>query len=125
MTTAGLEFLNNKLTDLQIPYEFMEWTSKIPKTYWVGEYTEIVSADEGGEINSDFILTGTTKEKFLTLETHKESIRGMFPDYGLTEILSNEWGIAVMFDGAFQIPSVQEGIHRMQITLKVKEWRNQ
>lgn len=126
MTVAGLGFLNECLTNLEIPYEFMEWTSvPVPDTYWVGQYSEIQSVDEGGQIESDFILMGTTKKKYIELETVKEQIRQEFPDYGLTDILSNGWGIAVMFDTAYPVPSVEEGIHRMQITLKVKEWKGE
>ena len=44
MTVAGLGFLNECLTNLEIPYEFMEWTSvPVPDTYWVGQYSEIQS----------------------------------------------------------------------------------
>lgn len=126
MTVAGLGFLNEHLESLGIPYEFMEWTSvPVPNTYFVGQYNEVVSMDEGGQIDSDFILMGTTKEKYIALETVKEQIRSEFPDYGLTQILSNGWGIAVMFDSAFPVPSIEEGIHRIQITLKVKEWKGE
>lgn len=126
MTVAGLGFLNERLEGLGIPYEFMEWTSvPVPNTYFVGQYNEVVSMDEGGQIDSDFILMGTTKNKYLELETVKELIRSEFPDYGLTQILSNGWGIAVMFDSAFPVPSIEEGIHRIQITLKVKEWKGE
>ena len=126
MTVEGLAFLNEELTGLGIPYEFMEWTSvPVPDTYFVGQYNEVVSMDEGGQIDSDFILMGITKEKYIALETVKELIRQEFPDYGLTQILSNGWGIAVMFDSAFPVPSIEEGIHRIQITLKVKEWKGE
>ena len=125
MTIEGLGFLNRKLISLDIPYEYMEWSSEIPDTYFTGEYTEIPSVNEDGLVESDFILMGTTKGKFIELETVKEQIRSAFPDYGLTEILDNGWGIAVMFDSAYPIPSIEEGIHRLQITLKVKEWKGE
>lgn len=125
MTVQGLAYINEILTGLDIPYEYMEWTSKIPKTYFVGEYTEVVSADEGGEIDSDFILMGTTKSKYYELEAVKEKVRKAIPDYGLTTILDNGWGIALMYDSAMPIPSIEEGVHRMQIIIKVKEWKGE
>lgn len=125
MTIAGLGFLNECLTNLGIPYEFMEWTSELPDTYFVGQYSEVQTMDEDGLIESDFILMGTTKKKYLELETVKEQIRQEFPDYGLTEILDNGWGIAVMYDTSYPVPSIEEGIHRIQITLKVKEWKGE
>jgi hypothetical protein len=125
MTNEGLGFLNGKLSEI-IPYEFMEWSSSpIPDPYWVGQYSEIPSVDEGGEFESDFLLIGTTKKKYLDLESVKDQVREMFPEYGLTEILSNGWGIMVAYDTASPIPSIEEGIHRIQITLKVKEWKGE
>ena len=126
MTVAGLAFLKGELLSLGIPYEFMEWTSHpVPKTYWVGEYSEVAPVDEDGLFESTFLLTGTTKGKYLDLEIVKERIRNNFPEYGLTEILPNGWGIAVMFETSFPVPAVEEGVHRMQITLRVKEWKGE
>lgn len=126
MTIAGLAFLKGELLSLGIPYEFMEWTSHpVPKTYWVGEYSEVAPVDEDGLFESTFLLTGTTKGKYLSLEIVKEQIRNHFPEYGLTEILPNGWGIAVMFETSFPVPAVEEGVHRMQITLRVKEWKGE
>lgn len=126
MTVAGLAFLKGELLSLGIPYEFMEWTSHpVPKTYWVGEYSEVAPVDEDGLFESTFLLTGTTKGKYLDLEIVKEQIRNHFPEYGLTEILPNGWGIAVMFETSFPVPAVEEGVHRMQITLRVKEWKGE
>ena len=141
MTVAGLAFLKGELLSLGIPYEFMEWTSHpVPKTYWVGEYSEVApvdedglfestflltGVDEDGLFESTFLLTGTTKGKYLSLEIVKEQIRNHFPEYGLTEILPNGWGIAVMFETSFPVPAVEEGVHRMQITLRVKEWKGE
>ena len=126
MTVAGLAFLKGELLSLGIPYEFMEWTlHPVPKTYWVGEYSEVAPVDEDGLFESTFLLTGTTKGKYLSLEIVKEQIRNHFPEYGLTEILPNGWGIAVMFETSFPVPAVEEGVHRMQITLRVKEWKGE
>ena len=126
MTVAGLAFLKGELLSLGIPYEFMEWTSHpVPKTYWVGEYSEVAPVDEDGLFESTFLLTGTTKGKYLSLEIVKEQIRNHFPEYGLTEILPNGWGIAVMFETSFPVPAVEEGVHRMQITIRVKEWKGE
>lgn len=123
MTVEGLGFLNESFESLGIPYEFMEWTDEIiPDTYFVGQYTETASLDEDGQIESDFFLTGTTKNKYLELEKVKEQIREYFGSDGLTEILPCGTGIAVAYDLAYPIPSIEEGIHRIQITLKVKEW---
>lgn len=125
MTIAGLKFLNDELSGLNIPYEFMEWTSKLPTTYFVGQYSEVSNPDEDGMIESDFIITGTTKNKYLDLENVNQMIREHFPSEGLTEILPNGWGIAVMYETSYPIPAIEQGIKRIQITLKVKEWKGE
>lgn len=122
MTIEGLEFINFCLEHLQIPYEFMEWTSELPSTYFVGEYHEVTPVDEDGLQESDFILTGITKEKYIELESVKEKIRKYFTPEGFTTILPSGSGIAIMYNDGFLLPSIEEGIHRIQITLKVKEW---
>jgi len=125
MTIEGLKWLNTQLESLNIPYEYMMWKSDVPDTYFVGQYSETVSIEEGGEVDSDFTLIGTTKDSYLLLEEYKEVIEKGFPDYGLTEVLSNGWGIAVMFDSAFPIPAIEEGVYRINIVLKVKEWKGE
>lgn len=125
MTIEGLKWLNTQLESLNIPYEYMLWKSDVPDTYFVGQYSETVSIEEGGEVDSDFTLIGTTKDSYLLLEEYKEVIEKGFPDYGLTEVLSNGWGIAVMFDSAFPIPAIEEGVYRINIVLKVKEWKGE
>lgn len=124
MTTEGLGFINSCLEKLGIPYEFMDWTSTpIPETYWVGEYTEIESMNEDGYEESTFILTGTTKRKFIDLESVKEKLKESFPSDGRTAILDSGSGIAIFYSDSFPVPSIEEGIRRLQINLRIKEWR--
>lgn len=125
MTIAGLEFLNNALSTLGIPYEFMEWTSDLSDPYFVGQYSEIPNPNEDGKEEADFLIIGATQNKFLELESVKEKIKNYFTNEGLTTILPNGCGIAVMYESAYPIPSIDEGIHRIQITLKVKEWKGE
>lgn len=125
MTIEGLGYINNLLVSMGIPYEFMEWTSDVPDTYFVGEYTESPSLNEDGLIESSFILMGTTRKKFLELETIKEQIRKKFTSEGLTAILPNGWGIAICYDSSYPVPSIEEGVHRIQITLNIKEWKGE
>lgn len=124
MTKAGLTYINQCMNVLQIPYEFMEWTSTpVPNTYWVGEYTEVPSINEDGLDETDFIITGTTNQKYIDLETVKERIKEYFPNEGRTAILANGAGIAVCYSNSFPVPSMQEGIYRLQINLNIKEWK--
>lgn len=123
MTIEGLTFVNSCLVGLGIPYEFYEWTSSVPDTYFVGEYTEVPNPNEDGMEETTFIITGTTNKAFVELENVKQTIKEYFPNEGLTEILESGSGIAIMYDNAFPIPSVEKGVHRLQINLLIKEWR--
>ena len=42
---------------------------------------------------------------------------------GKTIIMESGSALVLSYSTAYPVPSVQEGIHRIQITLKVKEWR--
>ena len=124
MTVEGLSFINSCLDELGIQYQFMEWTSApIPDPYWVGEYTEVEPLNEDGLEESTFILTGTTKKKYLDLEVVKQKLKEYFPTWGKTAILESGSGIAVFYSDSFPVPSIQEGVHRLQVNLKIKEWR--
>ena len=126
MTIQGLNWITGKLTGLGISYQYMEYSRHpVPDPYWVGQYTELSSVDEGGEFQSDFLLIGTTKHKYLDLEQTKKQIMDLFPEYGLTDILANGWGIACCYESSMPIPSIEEGVHRIQITLNVKEWKGE
>lgn len=118
-----MKFVNSCLEELKIPFEFMEWTDpEIPETYWVTEYTEVESMNEDGMEETSFILTGTTKSKYFELEKVKESVKDKFWN-GLTAVLDCGQGIAINYGDAYPIPSVDESVHRIQITLKIKEWK--
>lgn len=124
MTIEALGFINSCLDELKIPYQFMEWTSTpVPETYWTGEYTETESLNEDGSEESTFILTGTTKKKYFELESVKQKLKEYFTNYGKKAILDSGSGIVVMYSDSFPVPSIQEGIHRLQVNLKIKEWR--
>jgi hypothetical protein len=39
--------------------------------------------------------------------------------------MENGWGIAVSYETAFPVPSIEEGVSRINITLRVKEWKGE
>ena len=42
---------------------------------------------------------------------------------GMTDIMKSGSGIAIMYVTAYSVPSVEFGIHRLEITLRIKEWK--
>ena len=123
MTVSGLKFISERLKAADIPYCFGEWTKEIQYPYFVGEYTESETMNEDGESESTFILTGTSRGSWLSLENEKEKIRNIFPDIGAAAILEDKTGIAVFYTSAMPVPTGTDELKRIQINLKVKEWR--
>lgn len=123
MTIEALSYLNDCFESLSIPYEFMQWTKDLSFPYFIGEYTEVEPLDEDGKEEGTLILTGTTNESYMTLESIKESLKQFFPSYGKTAILDSGSGIAVSFSNAFPVPTGVQGLVRIQINLNIQEWR--
>ncbi|MDY4081147.1 MAG: hypothetical protein SOY97_05915 [Candidatus Metalachnospira sp.] len=119
MTIQALKFISDTLIDIGINYEFGRWSSNpVPAVFWVGEYTETESVNEDGLQETTIILTGTTKEKWISLEKDKDKIKNIFPK---TAILNNS-GVAVFYRNAIIIPVENMDMKRMQINLQIKEW---
>ena len=118
-----LKFINEQLAVIAVNYEFGEWTSPVAYPYWVGEITEEPTITEDGSEQSTMILNGFHRGKFLALETEKEKIKKHFhPIHGL-RAETDSGSIAVFFDGAFYVPTGEADLKRMQINLKIKEWK--
>ncbi|MGP1361066.1 MAG: hypothetical protein ACTTK5_01325 [Candidatus Fimenecus sp.] len=122
MTIETLNYINNLLSGLSIPYEYMEWTKPLSFPFFIGEYQELESRDEDGKEEGAFILTGTTDKTYLSLEKIKDRIKTHLTSMGITDIINNT-GIAVSYENAFMIPTGEQGLKRIQINLNIKEWR--
>lgn len=109
---------------LGIAYEYMEWTDKtVPETYSVGECTEEPTATEDGYEESTMIITTTTRGKWLDLENIKKKIKKHFPSVGGLKRQMEHGAIAVFFDSSFPVPTGEADLKRIQINLKIKEWK--
>ena len=118
-----LKFINDQMTAIAVPYEFDQWSSEIVYPYWVGELTEEPTMTEDGYEASTLILTGFNRGTMLELIKDKEKIKNHFnPIHGLRAD-TGSGSIAVFFDGSFGVPSGEAGLKKMQINLKIKEWK--
>lgn len=118
-----LKFINEQMDILSVPYEFGEWTQAVKYPYFVGEITEEPSTTEDGKEESDLILTGFTRGKYLELEKIKDTIKTHFhPITGLCAA-TDSGSIAVFFDGSFYVPTGEADSKKIQINLKIKEWK--
>ena len=108
---------------ISVPYEFGEWTSPVSYPYGVGEITEDTITTEDGAEQSTLLLTFFNRGKMIDLLEIKEKIKKHFPPiYGLRG--KTEGGaIAVFYDGFMMIPSGEADLKKIQINLKVFEWK--
>lgn len=121
MSVLGI--VNEELTSIGVPYEFMQWTSAVEYPYFVGEYTETPTVTEDGYKETTLILTGTTKGSWLELEQIRAKIENHFPAVcGLRK--STENGTVVIYYGnSFPVPTGEADLKRIQINLNIKEWK--
>lgn len=120
-----LIFIGDQMDAIAVPYEFGEWSSAVTYPYWVGEITEEPPMSEDGAEESTLILTGFCRGKgaLLALETDKAKIKAHFhPVYGLRGDTA-AGSIAVFYDGAFSVPTGEAELKKIEIHLKIKEWK--
>ena len=119
-----LKFINEQMTAIAVPYEFGQWSSAVTYPYFVGEITEEPTVTEDGLEESTMLLTGFYRGNLIDLETIKERIKSHFsPICGLTGQMDSGSIIVVFFDGAFYIPTGEADLKKIQINLKIKEWK--
>ena len=119
-----LKFIQEQLEALKIPYDFMEWKSDIVYPYFVGELTEEPDNTEDGLEQSTLLLNGFYRGKTtLPLAEAQKKIKKHFhPIHGLRAQLDCG-AIAVFYEGAFFVPTNEADLKRIQINLKIKEWK--
>ena len=117
------KFINEQMDMISVPYEFGEWTSPVSYPYGVGEITEDPITTEDGAERSTLLLTFFNRGKMIDLLEIKEKIKKHFPPvYGLRG--ETEGGaIAVFYDGFLIIPSGEADLKKIQINLKINEWK--
>lgn len=120
-----LKFINEQMGIIAVPYEFDAWTSEIiPNLYFVGEITESPTMTESGFEESTMLLTGFCRGKMIDLLTAMEKIKSHFsPVHGLRVTTSSGSTIAAFFDGYFSIPSGEADLKKIQINIKIYEWK--
>lgn len=118
-----LKFINEQMDAIAVPYQYGEWTSKVVYPYGVGEITAFSPLNEDGAEESTLLLTFWHRGALIELEKIVNKLKKHFhPIYGLRG--STDSGtIAVFFDTAFPVPSGEAELKKMQINLKIKEWK--
>lgn len=125
MSKNLLKVVSDGMTELGLEYEFGEYTKKrIVYPYFVGEYTETEPTTEDGLQETTFMLSGFTRDKWLTLENAKEKIERYFNKvYGKTVMVDDGSAVAVFYGNALIVPTGDEELKKIQINLQCKEWK--
>ena len=118
-----LKFINRQMDLLSVPYEFGEWASDVRYPYFVGEISEDPIMTEDGSEESTLILTGWNRGSFYALEQIKAKIKKHFHPVAGLRGDTDSGSIAVFFDSAFPVPSGESELKKIQINLKIKEWK--
>ena len=117
------KFISEQMDMLAVPYEFGKWTSEVKYPYFVGEITETPTMTEDGKEESTMILTGFHRGKHIDLETVKEKIKRHFNPITGACAATDSGSIAVFFDGSFYVPTGEADMKKIQINLKIIEWK--
>lgn len=124
MTTDALKVISSAMAEMNINYEFMEWTSDVVYPYFTGEYQETEPISEDGLQECQFILNGFSRTTWESLEDAKALIENYFNKiYGKTVIADSGNAVAVFYSNAFPIKTGDAELKRMQINLIIKEWK--
>ena len=120
-----LQFINEQMHDLNIPYEFGEWTDAVSYPYFVGEMTEDEPLAEDGAETSSFTLTGFHRGEggYTTLGEIKRRLKRHFDTITGLTVKRDGYAITCFYSNAFFIPTNEADLKRIQINLKIKEWK--
>jgi hypothetical protein len=125
MSKQVLKIVSDAMESLGLEYGFGEYSGNpIVYPYFVGEYTEVESTTEDGLQESTVLLTGFSRDKWLTLEDARESIENYFNRVsGKTVITDNGSGVAIFYAHSMIVPTGDAELKSIQINLSVKEWK--
>ena len=118
-----LKFINKEMDALAVPYQYGEWQGRETYPYGVGEISAFTPLNEDGAEESTLLLTFWHRGALIELEKIVNKLKKHFhPIYGLRGD-TDSGTIAVFYDSAFSVPSGEADLKKMQINLKIKEWK--
>lgn len=125
MTIDALGLINNAMAELGLEYGFGRYDkTPIVYPYWVGEYQEFESTTEDGKQESTFILNGYSRGTWFSFMEAKDQIERYFNRiWGKTVITDNGSAVAVFFSNSLIVPTGDAELKRIQINLKIIEWK--
>lgn len=123
MIEKALGITKDELKTIDVPYEFMRWTSTVEDRYWVGEFTETPTDTEDGYEEGTLILTGTTRSSWLALMQDREKIKDHFPNISGFRKTTDNGIVVIFYENALPVPTGEADLKRIQINLRIKAWK--
>ncbi|MCC8164500.1 MAG: hypothetical protein LIO86_15375 [Lachnospiraceae bacterium] len=119
-----LDFISEKLEEAEIPYEFGEWTQPVSYPYFVGSFDETDFRYEDNCTAGTFTLDGWARGggAQLALAEVSDTVKKVFAN--LQEVRDNR-SFFVRFGGSQPVPSGEEGLYKVTITLFTSEWEGE
>ncbi len=120
--TGILQRIAKRLQEFNVPYEYGEWTGELVYPYFVGSMNEGSFRFEDNYTDGTFTINGWNTSSKLELIQMVDAIKVAFADWicAVDNCL-----YYVRFGNAQYIPSGEEGIYRVSITLNTGEWRGE
>lgn len=115
-----LSFISEKLNEIEIPYEFGEWTSTVTYPYFVGSFDETDYRYEDDCTIGTFTLDGWSRESKITLAEATDKIKEAFAD--LQEVVDDAC-FFIRYGGSMALPSGEADLFHVTITLYTYEWK--
>lgn len=125
MSKDVLKIISESMKALGLAYGFGEYSADpVAYPYFVGEYTESEMFNESGMTESTFLLTGFSRDSWLTLEDAKERIERHFNRVsGDVRITDSGSAVAIFYAYALVVPTGDAELKSIQINLKINEWK--
>lgn len=117
-----LGFMAEQIEQLSIPYEFGEWTGKVSYPYFVGSYDENEIRLEDGYTGGIFTLDGWSRGSKIPLVEISDKIKEKFKDL---RAVRDGTAFFITSPTSQMIPTGEEDLYRISITLTTNEWKGE
>lgn len=124
MSKHVLKTVSESMELLGIEYGFAVYSNEpVVYPYFVGEYQETESITEDGLQEATFILTGFSRDSWISLENAKDTIENYFCKDGRVFTADDGSAAVLSYAQSLVIPKEDAELKSIQINLSVKEWK--
>lgn len=125
MSKNALKIILNAMSSMDIEYELGTYTKKpVVYPYFVGEYQESEPMTEDGHQETTFMLNGFSRGSWADLENAKERIETFFNRVQGNIVMAEDGSaVAIFYSDALIVPTGDAELKRIQINLKIHEWK--